>query len=202
MRVEFKRGREKDLPKEGNLGTLFFTWDTGRIFEGNGKGKKLTDYSSVLSGYDNLAMLEALNPRIGGKIYVTNDGGIYIYNGINYIEVGGSGNGNAPTDMYEVSWENQTNNTLIKIIDIKELFIEKNMRSIDKSELIIYNNSIDSDLKDNSIQLVVKDKDIPIMDVKIKPQDTQKYLLGISTNTKVFVKGYFSGRLYINYYKK
>lgn len=202
MRVEFKRGREKDLPKEGNLGTLFFTWDTGRIFEGNGKGKKLTDYSSVLSGYDNLAMLEALNPRIEGKIYVTNDGGIYIYNGINYIEVGGNGNGNAPTDIYEVSWESQTNNTLIKIIDIKELFIEKNMRSIDKSELIIYNNSIDSDLKDNSIQLVVKDKDIPIMDVKIKPQDTQKYLLGISTNTKVFVKGYFSGRLYINYYKK
>lgn len=202
MRVEFKRGKEKDLPKEGNLGTLFFTWDTGKIFEGNGTGKKLTEYSSVLSGYDNLAMLEAIDPRIEGKIYVTNDGGLYIYNGVNYIEVGGNGSGNAPIDIYDVSWENQKNNTLIKIIDVKELFIEKNMRSIDKSELIIYNNSIDSDLKDNSIQLVVKDKDISIMDVKIKPQDTQKYLLGISTNTKVFVKGHFSGQLYINYYKK
>lgn len=198
MRVEFKRGKEKDLPKEGNLGTLFFTWDTGKIFEGNGYGKPLTEYASVLWGYENIADLEFKNPQIQGKIYITNDGNMYIYNGNNYISVGG-GNGGIgyPIDVYEKIWDRENFPILTKILDVRELFLSQNMRSIDSSEIIIHNPLNN----DTVVELLVKDRNIVILDTKIKPQETQKYLLGIGTNTKVFLKGTFTGQLYINYYK-
>lgn len=201
MRVEFKRGKEKDLPKEGNLGTLFFAWDTGKIFEGNGYGKSLTEYSSVLWGYENIADLEFKNPQIQGKIYITNDGGMYIYNGTSYLSVGGGTGVGYPTNIYEKSWDNEYYPILTKILDMKELFISENMKSIDKSEIIIYNSLPKSEITDNSLYLVIKDKEITILETKIEPQDTQKYLLGISTNKKIFLKGTFTGQLYINYYK-
>lgn len=201
LRVEFKRGKEKDLPKEGNLGTLFFAYDTGKVFEGNGHGKSLTKYSSILNEYENIADLEFKNPQIQGKLYITNDGGLYIYNGTNYISVGGGVSG-YPPDIYEKSWNNQFNDSLIKILDIKELFVSENMRSISSSEILINNPLLDSEAGDNDVELVIKDRNIIVLKTKIKPRETQKYLLGIGTNTKVFVKGVFTGQLYINYYKK
>lgn len=196
MKVEFKRGKEKDLPKEGSIGTLFFASDTGKMFEGNGLGKPLMPYSSILSGYIDVNDLRNINPQIKGKIYLTDDGFLYIFNGTDYISVGGGNISSIPTDIYEKNWNNQKNNELIKIIDMKNLFKEMNIRSISQSELIIYNPVEDM----GDVQLYVTDREIPILDVQIKSKDTQKYILGISPNLKVFVKGLFTGSLYINYY--
>lgn len=194
MRVELKRGKERDLPNFANVGTLLFTYDTGRIFGGNGYGKPLTEYSSFLSGYNNIADLEFKNPQIMGKIYLTNDGGLYIYNGDKYISVGG-GTGSGATDVYEKTWSNQFNGISSKILDIRDLFLSQDMRSITASEILIENTGSES------LDFLVKDKEIVVLETKIKTKETQKYLLGISTNLKVFVKGHFNGQLYINYYK-
>lgn len=194
MRVEFKRGRERDLPKEGNLGTLFFTWDTGKIFEGNGKGKKLSLYSSVINGYLNKEDLILKNPAIEGKIYITDNDGAYFFNGSEYIELGGKLS--LPYEYYEKIIENSdTNGESLKIIDFKDFIIENNVRSIVSSELIIRNIS-----NNHKLELIILDRNIQLININLNPNETQKYLLGISTNIKVFVKGIFDCNFYINYY--
>lgn len=200
MRVEFKQGLKRYLPIEDNLGVLLFTNDSGEIYQGNGKGKPLTQYTSVIYGYKSLLDLETKNPQVKGKIFITLDGDMYIYDGKSYALVNGQ-RGKESTSLYEASWNNEVNSTLTKMADIRDIFLEKNMKSIDRAELLIRNNKNPSQTQDNNVELVVFDKDIKIMDTLIEPKDTQKYLLGISPNVKIFVKGSFSATLYINYFK-
>lgn len=200
MRVEFIQGMKTDLPIEENLGVLLFTNDSGEIYQGNGKGKPLTQYSSVIYGYKSLLDLETKNPQVKGKIFITLDGDMYIYDGRSYVLVNGL-RGKESTELYQANWNNETNSVLTKVIDVKDIFLEKNMKSIDRSELLIQNNSNPSQTQDNNLNLVVYDKEIKIMDTLIEPKDAQKYLLGISPNIKVFIKGNFSATLYMNYFK-
>lgn len=199
MRVEFKRGRKIDLPPEANVGILHYAWDTGEVYEGNGKGKPLTKYASIFYGYSNLADLEKKNPKITGKIYITLDGDMYIYNGKNYLLVNGERKKDSTT-LYELHWNNEQFNSLTKIVDFRDLFNDKKMKSIDKAEILIQNKKGQSSVN-AELQLIIFDKDIKVLDVLIEPQDTQRYILGISPNVKIFTKGRFSGQLYINYFE-
>ena len=195
MKIEFKRGIEKNLPKFGNVGTLYFTQDTRRIFEGNGYSKPLSEYSNIIHKYENYADLQDKAPKIEGKLYITKDNNMFIWNGADFVNLNQIDN-LYPNDLYEKSWSNQSSNSFLKLIDIKEIFTEKKMRSISQSEFTIFNNH-----KKEDLFLYIVDKEITILETKIKAKETQKYILGISPNIKVFVKGNFNSNLYINYHK-
>ena len=89
MQVVFKKGLEANLPSSGGINELFFCIDTGRLFQGNGAGNPMTEYSNIRSGYVDLTDLQNKNPRIIGKLYLTNDAKLYIYNGVEYVEISG-----------------------------------------------------------------------------------------------------------------
>lgn len=89
-KVVFKRGLFVDLPSSAEKNVLLFVEDQGRLFKGNGIGKPLTEFSNIMSGYNNLETLENLNPAIRGKIYVTCDNKLYTYDGVNYVSLGGN----------------------------------------------------------------------------------------------------------------
>lgn len=195
MKIEFKRGLEKNIPKFGNVGTLYFTEDTRRIFEGNGYAKPLSEYSNVIYKYENYADLIENAPKIEGKIYITKDMNLYFYNNGDFINLNNAGN-IYPDNLYEKSWENQNSNNFIKLIDIKQIFTENQMMSISQAEFTIFNTHEKSNL-----DLYIMDKEIKILETQIEAKETQKYILGISPNIKVFVKGSFNSNLYINYHK-
>ena len=93
MDVIFKRGLEANLPSSAAANELYFCVDTGRMFQGGGLGSPMVEYSDVRDGYINLADLQNKNPALRGKIYLTNEGKLYIYNGIEYTEVSGKSDG-------------------------------------------------------------------------------------------------------------
>ena len=195
MKIELKRGFERNLPKFGNVGTLYFTEDTRRIFEGNGYAKSLSEYSNLIYGYENYADLVDKAPKIENKLYLTNDTNLFVYNGGDFININQS-DGLYPNDLYEQFWQNQTSSNFIKMIDIKEIFTKEKMKSISQAEFTIFNFHEQMDLS-----LYITDKEITILETKLKSKETQKYILGISPNIKVFVKGSFNANLYINYHK-
>lgn len=200
MRVQFKRGKERNLPSSGEVGTFYYAEDTRKIFEGNGSGKPLSEYTNILFGFKSLADLEKQNPRIKGKVYITNDGDMYMYDGYSYLLLNGE-RGKDTTTLYELSWQGEHFSSLTKILDLREIFENKQMKSIDRSEIIFKNTSSRSTRNDNKLQVVILDKEIEVLNVIIDAQETQKYLLGISPNIKVFAKGRMNGVLYINYFK-
>ncbi len=110
-----------------------------------------------------------------------------------------NGDGNSNTSIiipstYEQHWEDDfTENQLL--FDINEIYEAKGYPNIMSTEFIIKNNS-----STNSLNLIIKDKDITTMDVVLEKEETQKYLLGISSHIKVFVKGSFTSSLYIGTY--
>lgn len=195
MKIELKRGFERNLPKFGNVGTLYFTEDTRRIFEGNGYAKPLSEYSNLIYGYDNYADLVDKAPKIENKLYLTNDMNLFVYNGGDFININQT-DGLYPNDLYEQFWQNQTSNNFVKIIDVKQIFTKEKMKSISQAEFTIFNFHEQIDLN-----LYITDKEITILETKLKAKETQKYILGISPNIKVFVKGSFNANLYINYHK-
>lgn len=197
MKVQFKRGYEKNLPLQSDEGTLLFATDTGRIFEGKGLNNGLLKYSDILGGYENKADLELQNPKIKEKLFITNNNEVYYYSEISdsYIQVGSTVS--LPYDYLEKFFDNNnTNGQLLKILDFNMLAQENKIRSIVNSEIIIKNLSQTQDLI-----LKVLDRNIEVANVTIKPSETQKYILGIGLNTKVFVQGLFDSNFYMNYYK-
>lgn len=194
------RGKKADLPISGNIGTLYYTYDTREIFEGNGAGKPLSQYTSILYGYKSLADLEKKNPKIKGKVYITSDGDMYIYDGKSYLLLNGERSKDTTT-LYELSWQGEQFSSLTKILDLREIFDNKKMKSIDRAEILFKNTASTPPSDDKKLQIVVLDRDIEVLNVLIDAQDTQKYLLGISPNVKVFAKGRFNGALYVNYFK-
>jgi len=110
-----------------------------------------------------------------------------------------NGDGNSNTSIiipstYEQHWEDDfTENQLL--FDINKIYETKGYPNVMTTEFIIKNNS---DV--NNLNLIIKDKDITIADVTLEKQETQKYLLGISCNIKVYVKGDFTATLYIGTY--
>lgn len=93
-KVIFKKGLLANLPSSAEDNVLLFATDVGRLFQGNGIGKKLTEYSDLITGYVNLEELKTANPRIEHKLYITDDDNIYIYKNGDYAKFGGHNHSN------------------------------------------------------------------------------------------------------------
>ncbi|WP_243186848.1 signal peptidase II [Clostridium muellerianum] len=126
------------------------------------------------------------------QVYVKFSGDIKI----NYQE------DNEGLSIYENHWTKECFKGVNLLTDIKDIFVSNKYHAISNSEFTIKNNidSVDkeTDIKpENQLHLVITDNNITILDVFILPQNTQKYILGISPNLKVFIKGQFDANLYM-----
>ncbi|MFR4987265.1 MAG: hypothetical protein ACLUCH_07715, partial [Lachnospirales bacterium] len=138
--------------------------------------------------HSNLPILNAFNEdRHGNLLY----NGSRIFTNFNPL-------------VYKRNWNQELLEDLSLLVNYQDIFNEQDIQIIVNSELVIENKSyitgnpeID---KLNEIHLIIEEDNIIVLDVKINPQDTQKYIIGINPSTKVFIKGYFSGNLCINYF--
>lgn len=96
---------------------------------------------------------------------------------------------------YEQHWDNETLNELELLSDINKICENKNFSGIETSEFTVKNNNISAKL-----EFKIIDNGITVLDILLEPEDIQKYLLGISRNVKIFLKGTFTANLYINAY--
>ena len=88
------------------------------------------------------------------------------------------------------------------ILNIADVMQDKKYITINSSEFTIKNLIIatgtDADKDDaHTLHLQVIDGSITVLDVTIEPQEVQKYILGISPNIKIFVKGNFDANYYL-----
>lgn len=92
---------------------------------------------------------------------------------------------------------------LYLLIDSNSIFNMNEFKAIISSEFTIKNNIISNESTDNKeenqLHLVITDMDLTILDVFIKPSETQQYILGISPNIKVYVQ-LKNGTISANYY--
>ncbi|MCG8541143.1 MAG: hypothetical protein MJA82_14605 [Clostridia bacterium] len=101
---------------------------------------------------------------------------------------------------YEDHWSNTSYPNLKQLIDMRNIYNTMGYTTIVNSEITIKNlyPSVDEETdRDNTLNLIVMDNGIKVLDVEILPQDVQKYLLGISPNLTVFVKGTFDANFYV-----
>lgn len=96
--------------------------------------------------------------------------------------------------MYEQHWEDEFKEVNL-LFDINKIYEAKGYPNIMTTEFVIKNNS-----QKDKLNLIIKDKDIAITDVILEKEETQKYLLGISSHIKVYTKGSFTASLYIGTY--
>ena len=104
--------------------------------------------------------------------------------------------------FYEQHYDNQTETDLNMILNIADVMQDKKYITINSSEFTIKNLIIatgtDDDKDDaHTLHLQVIDGSITVLDVTIEPQEVQKYILGISPNIKIFVKGNFDANYYL-----
>jgi hypothetical protein len=103
---------------------------------------------------------------------------------------------------FQLKWTNENKAILNTIVDVNSIFLSNNINAIMNSEFTIVNNIVSIDdttdsKSENLVHLVVLDNTIKILDVYIKPSNTQRYTLGISPNISIMVQGSnFSGLYY------
>lgn len=89
--VQFLQGNKASLPNSAPTTALLFTTDSGEIFKGQGSGKGLLSFGSVLYGFTNLDDLQAKVPQgITGKLYLCENATLYTFNNGVYSLVAGS----------------------------------------------------------------------------------------------------------------
>lgn len=106
---------------------------------------------------------------------------------------------------YQREWKVKTNAENTLIIDTKSILIDNLFTAIVASELTIKNELISVDetsdaLEENQLYLTVIDNGITALDISIPPSDVQEYILGISPNIKIYIKGTFSANYYMTAY--
>ena len=100
-------------------------------------------------------------------------------------------------------WTDVVNTDLSMIINMRSIYQEKNMKVIMNSEFLIRNtmpyiSEDEPDYLDYVLRLVITEHNIVVLDTQIAPSTTQKYILGVSPDTKILVKGKFTANLCIN----
>lgn len=141
--INFLQGLKANLPTNAVEGALLFTTDTGELFRGNGDETPITPYGSVLYGYADLADLQTKNPAIQGKLYLTNAGQIYTYNGVSYsvLEMSSESIG---FDGGDTGLEAETVQDAIKEVDNKVTEAEEAINQLEADAGKVKINSADT----------------------------------------------------------
>ena len=106
--------------------------------------------------------------------------------------------------IYKRIWNQQLLEELSLLVDYNTIFQEQDIKIITSSEIIIENKNITTGNpntdEENKVHLKIVEDDFVVLDVFIPINETQKYSTGINANTQIYIKGYFSGNLIINYF--
>lgn len=94
---------------------------------------------------------------------------------------------------------------LKQIMSVSNIMDKNKYSAVMSSEFIVRNNipKVDEEtdnLSENQLRLVIMDDLITVLDVNIKPYETQKYSLGISPNSKIFIQGKYTANFYMTAY--
>ena len=103
--------------------------------------------------------------------------------------------------FYQKTWNNEESLSQVSIIlDVLPIYNSLAATSISNSEIILQNIqpllNIEENEK-NKLYIKITDGLITVLEVELHPQETQKYILGISPNIKISVKGKYSGNFYL-----
>lgn len=105
---------------------------------------------------------------------------------------------------YKENWRQESSESLKLLVDYNTIFEEQDIKVLTNSEIVIKNENILTGEKDidenNKLHIKIIEDDFLVLDVFIRPEETQKYITGINPNTQIYIKGYFSGSLVINYF--
>lgn len=139
--------------------------------------------------HTNLPVLEKFSSDNQGNLYFD---GTKIFTNFNPLS-------------YKKVWKQNNKNELSLLLDYATIFKEQDIRIITRSDLLItnVNSKVDDESinKQNTVHLqVIEDDTSVVLDVHIPPQETQKYEVGINPNTKIYIKGFFSGNIILNYF--
>lgn len=97
--VKFLKGNKANLPATAIIeGALYFTIDTGELFDSPTANQPLVKIGDVYSGYVDLVDLQTKNPAIKGKLYLTDEDKMYSYSNGGYKEISGGFSGTISAD--------------------------------------------------------------------------------------------------------
>lgn len=89
--IYVKKVLEDNLPLLDTDFTMSFTEKNNLyITKQDGSQMQVTD---LLTGYDDLSDLIAQDPQIEGKLYLTRENKMYVYDGVKYLAIGGESGG-------------------------------------------------------------------------------------------------------------
>lgn len=167
-KVVFKQGEVRNLPKEASPNVLLFTTDTGELFKGQGTGKPLLKFSSLIILETENMKSKLINP-INDKMYFVKDSKtLYIYLSEWVKVIGESGSGSVKSAVIQRNILNATkdqeidfdisNSTELKVLSPTVLKFVQGQADIFR---ILY----DFDSKEN---LVFNDFIIEVVNGKVK----------------------------------
>lgn len=128
-------------------------------------------------GHNNVAVLEKL---------ISIDNELY-YNGQKLLT---SFN---PT-MHTIKGDNQNIENLTLLINTSNEIVKSGIRMINNAQFLVKNTlAVKQDIQESdNVTLIIEEGNIPIVNVKISPQESQQYTIGISPDVKIYIKGQFS----------
>lgn len=103
--------------------------------------------------------------------------------------------------FHQVDWVGEKRENLDMILSVYDIYTSMGYTTIVNSEILIKNNkpiagdaAIDAL---NELTLIIMDDGIEVVNTKIPPQERQKFILGMSPNVKIYIKGEFDGKYYV-----
>lgn len=102
--------------------------------------------------------------------------------------------------FHQIDWKNEVKTNLEMIVNVFDIYTAMGFTTIVNSELLIKNNKPTGDAltnEQNRLNLIIMDDGIEVVNTTIDPQERQKFILGMSPNVKVYIKGEFDGKFYI-----
>lgn len=91
------------------------------------------------------------------------------------------------TELNPITYSNEldsNSNEFVEILDVNSLYKENFLQAILSSEILIKNNSGNEDAT-----VKIRDNNLDLINIILKPNEIQKYHLGISNKIKVIIKG-------------
>lgn len=110
-----------------------------------------------------------------------NDSGALLFNGEPVLR-------NIEPVIKTLTWDNQTNDILNLVLDTANVYSDIKGIFISGSEFIVRNEGT------KNLILKVTDGNLDVLNVEVDPGDTQKYILGTSSNIKLYIQGIYSAQ--------
>lgn len=90
--------------------------------------------------------------------------------------------------MFSISKEG-LNESLMPIFEVEQLLIDENIQGIIASEVVIQNTG------ETNLSLEIYDDYFRVLSIELKPEEVQKYHLGVSSKNRILAKGNYNAKI-------